>query len=65
MCFSCLQEGWWSNLAAEIQAAADAINTKQMYCLLRQAFGPRSTKITSLRLDDGTKLLTDVDDIYK
>ena len=36
-----MQDTWWSNLAAELQAAADMKNSKELYNLTKQAFRPK------------------------
>ena len=47
-----MQDAWWSNLAAEMQAAADMKNSKELYNLTKQAFGPKTARITPLRSKD-------------
>ena len=47
-----MQDAWWSNLAAEMQAAADMKNSKELYNLTKQAFGPKTARITQLRSKD-------------
>ena len=51
-----MQEAWWSNLAAEMQAAADMKNSKELYNLTKQAFGPKTARITPLRSKDGKEV---------
>lgn len=48
-----MQEKLWSELANEIQNAANSNNTKQMYYLMKQVFGPVSIKIALLRTEEG------------
>ena len=51
-----MQDAWWSNLAAEMQAAADMKNSKELYNLTKQAFGPKTARITPLRSKDGKEV---------
>ena len=51
-----MQDAWWSNLAAEMQAAADMKNSKELYNLTKYAFGPKTARITPLRSKDGKEV---------
>ena len=51
-----MHDACWSNLAAEMQAAADMKNSKELYNLTKQAFGPKTTRITPLRSKDGKEV---------
>ena len=51
-----MQDAWWSNLATEMQAAADMKNSKELYNSTKQAFGPKTARITPLRSKDGKEV---------
>ena len=58
-----MQDAWWSNLTAEMQAAADTINSRELYNLTKQAFGPKISRLTPLRSKDGKEVHTTMDKI--
>ena len=60
-----MKDTWWSNKANEIQLAHDTNNTKLLYNLLREVYGPSSSSIAPLRSKDGNNLLRDPEDILK
>ena len=39
-----MKDQWWSKLAADIQSAADMNNSKELYSLTKQAYGPKVAK---------------------
>ena len=51
-----MQDAWSSNLAEEMQAAADMKNSKELYNLTKKAFGPKTARITPLRSKDGKEV---------
>ena len=56
-----MQDAWWFNLAAEMQATDDTKNSKELYNLTKQAFGPKTARITPLRSKDGKEVHTTMD----
>lgn len=58
-----MEDGWWNDLADEMQTAADAKDTKTFYNLLGKAYGPRKSSVTPLKSKDGSTLLGKSDDI--
>lgn len=52
-----MKDNWWSEKAAAVQQAADSKNTKQMYNLLGEIYGPKKATISPLLSKDGTELL--------
>ena len=60
-----MKDAWWSNKANEIQLAHDTNNTKLLYNLLHEVYGPSSSSIAPLRSKDGNNLLRDPKDILK
>lgn len=52
---------WWSDLASEMKITADKKNIKELYDLMKQAFGPRMASVIPLSSKDGMKLLTSMD----
>ena len=51
-----MQDVWCSNLVAEMQAAADMKSSKELYNLTKQAFGPKTARVTPLRSKDGKEV---------
>ena len=58
-----MKDQWWSKLAADIQSAADMNNSKELYSLTKQAYGPKVAKIVPLRSSNGNELLSTMEDI--
>lgn len=52
-----MKNTWWSNMAAEVQLAFDKKDSKTMYDLLKQVFGPRQSSVTPLMSKDGSTLI--------
>ena len=49
-----MKYSWWDGKAREVQAAADSNNTKQLYLLLREVYGPTYSTFAPLRSKDGS-----------
>ena len=58
-----MKDRWWSALAEDMQSAADRNDSKQLYSLMKQAYGPKVAKIVPLRSSDGSKLFSTMEDI--
>ena len=54
-----MKNDWWQNLSLEIQQAYDRKDSKTLYHMLRQAYGPKSSCISPLFSKDGDNLLKD------
>ena len=53
-----MQNTWWEDLACNIQAAADANDSKRLYQLMRRAVGPKSSTSAPLLSKDSSTLFT-------
>ena len=60
-----MKEEWWKTKAQQIQAAADTHNLKAFYDGLNGVFGPTITKTSPIESKDGTKVLTEKNDILE
>ncbi len=60
-----IQNLWWVDRAAEIQLAADTGNTKALYSLLKEVYGPRQATFAPLKSKDGAETYTQPADIQK
>ena len=58
-----MKNKWWDDKANEMQAAADAHNTKVLFEGLRAIYGPRANGSTPILKSDSTTLLTDKGEI--
>ena len=54
-----MKNTWWSNISSEIQSASDRKDSKTMFGLLNQVFGPSSSSVFPLKSKDGTSLFKD------
>ena len=54
-----MKKNWWEKVAIEAQAAADRKDTKSLYSIIREVFGPSQATIAPLRSKDGSELLKD------
>ena len=52
-----MKNRWWDNLSTDIQSAFDRNDSKNMYALMKQAFGPRQSSISPLLSKDKSTLL--------
>ena len=50
---------WWSNISAEVQNASAQQDTKRLYGLLRQVFGPPSASVVPVKSKDGSTIIKD------
>ena len=60
-----MQDSWFSAKADEIQGYADSHNTKRFYDALKAVYGPKISGSTPLLNVDGTKLLTEKNQILE
>ena len=60
-----IKNQWWTALAEEIQLAHNRNDSKSLYSLLRQAYGPKSPTSVPLLLKDGSSLAKSPEDIMK
>ena len=58
-----MKNEWWSNISREVQSAYDGKDTKDLYTLLRQVFGPKSSPVVPLLSKDKSTLIKDRDKI--
>ena len=58
-----MQDKWWKQKAEEIQVASDCNNTKLLYKLLREAYGPRVSTVVLMRSKSGNELFRNPTDI--
>ena len=58
-----MKNEWWSNISREVQSAYDRKDTKDLYTLLRQVFGPKSSPVVPLLSKDKSTLIKDPDKI--
>ena len=58
-----MQNTWWSAKADQIQCASNTNNSKLLYNLLREVYGPSSSPVAPLRTKDSKLLLRDPKDI--
>ena len=56
-----MKNEWWSNISREVQSAFDRKDTKNLYTLLRQVFGPKSSPVVPLLSKDKSTLIKDPD----
>lgn len=54
-----IQNTWWENKAMELQNASDCGDSKTLYHLLKQTYGPQLSSFAPLRSKVGNKLLRD------
>ena len=60
-----IKNEWWCALAAEIQLCYDKKDTKSLYNLLRQAYGPKSPTCVPMLSKDGSSIAKSPEDIMK
>lgn len=60
-----VKDKWLADKSAEIQNFADMRETKKFYDSLKALYGPTSHGASPIRSKDGTKLLTDKDEIQE
>ena len=58
-----MKNEWWSNMSREVQSAYDRKDIKDLYTLLRQVFGPKSSPVVPLLSKDKSTLIKDPDKI--
>ena len=60
-----MKNEWWSKISQEVQSAYDRHDSKMLYHLLRQAFGPRSSPVVPMKSLDGSTSIKDPEGILK
>ena len=60
-----MKNEWWSNISREVQSAYDRKDTKNLYTLMRQVFGPKSSPVVPLLSKDKSTLIKDPDKILE
>ena len=60
-----IEDGWWVQLAEEIQSHADTNDMHNFYSSLKRAYGPTSRCMTPVRSADGVLLIKDAEGISK
>ena len=58
-----MKNEWWLNLSKEVQKASDSKDSKTLYGLLHQVFGPTSSSVAPLKSKDNTCLIKDPEKI--
>ena len=60
-----IKNEWWRALTAETQLAYDKKDSKSLYNLLRQAYGPKSPTCVPMLSKDGSSIAKSTEDIMK
>ena len=60
-----IKNQWWLSISNEIQNAYNSKDSKALYQLIRQAFGPQSSSVVPMKSKDGSILHKDPEDIMK
>ena len=60
-----LKNSWWESKASELQIASDSKNTKEVYNLLKQVYGPSKSSFSSISSKDGSQLFRKPNEIRK
>lgn len=58
-----LKNDWWQRRAEELQRMADNNNYRGLFAGLKAIYGPKSNAVAPVKSADGSKLLTDLQDI--
>ena len=58
-----LKNGWWQRRAEELQSMADNHNYRGLFAGLKAIYGPKNNAVAPVKTADGSKLLTDLQDI--
>ena len=58
-----MKDQWWLNKSFEIQEASNKKDSKAMYNLFREVYGPQPSKVSPLRSKDGSTLIRDSEGI--
>ena len=54
-----MKNKWWNKISAEIQRAFDYKDSKSLYSIIRQVFGPQPSTMVPLKSKDGSILIKD------
>ena len=60
-----IENEWWTKLAVEIQAHADANDMHNFYNSIKKAYGPINRSTTPVKTADGSRLIKDAQGISK
>ena len=60
-----MKNEWWKGVSKEIQHAYNRKDSKELYHLIKQVFGPQSSVVVPMRSKDGTKLFKDPNSIME
>ena len=58
-----MKNSWWNKISHDIQCAANRNDSRAMYSLIRQAFGPKSSSVAPMKSSDGKSTVKDPDGI--
>lgn len=58
-----MKNDWWQRKAEELQELADNQDYRGLFAGLRAIYGPKTNPVAPVRSDDGSELLTDMQDI--
>ena len=58
-----IQDAWWEEKAQAVQNAPDAKDSKTMYQLLKEVYGPQQSSFAPLKSKDGKKILREPKEI--
>ena len=58
-----LKNDWWQRRAEKMQSMADNHNYRGLFAGLKAIYGPKSNAVSPVKSVDGSKLLTDLQDI--
>ena len=58
-----MKNQWWSGVSADMQNAYNQKNSKALYSLIKQVFGPQRSTVSPLKSKDGEVLIKDTDGI--
>ena len=52
-----MKNNWWSEISTEMQNAYDRKDSKALYKLVRQVFGPQRSTVAPMKPKDGSVLI--------
>ena len=58
-----MKNRWWLEISAKMQNAYDHKDSKALYSLVRQVFGPQHSTVAHLKSKDGNMLIKDTEGI--
>jgi hypothetical protein len=60
-----MKNQWWMDISKQIQEAYNSKDSKALYHLIREAFGPQSSSLVPLKSKDGSLIYKDPEGIMK